>query len=168
VPKIKVAPENLEFEIDEDTDILSFLRSNDCYVKSSCGGHASCGDCVIKILTGDENLSKAPFEETKLLGNVFHITKERLSCQTKITGDVVIDISSHCKNADEERLLNKTRAMKKSIQLKKGAAGSTQKGDLSQEDDKKWYKHWEKDKEENMKKDFGGKKRPKRPDYKKK
>ena len=54
------------------------------YIKSSCGGVASCTDCRIKVIAGEDSLTTPPFEEVQLLGNVFHITKERLSCQAKI------------------------------------------------------------------------------------
>ena len=77
-------------------------------MKSSCGGHASCSDCVIKVRSGESNLTEPTFEEINLLGNVFHITKERLSCQTKVLGDVTIDVSGHDKMTDKEKIRQKT------------------------------------------------------------
>ena len=32
----------------------------------------SCTDCVIKISSGEDNLTSPPIEEINLLGNVFH------------------------------------------------------------------------------------------------
>lgn len=97
-------------DVDEKTDLLSALRSNDLYVKSSCGGHASCTDCVIKILNGADEVTTPTFEETQLLGNVFHLTKERLACQTFCHGDIEIDISKHDKVSDQVKLKNKTQS----------------------------------------------------------
>ena len=95
MPKVTVMPSGTSFEIDEKTPLLDGLRRNGYYVKSTCGGKATCSDCVIKIQMGQDNLSSQEFPELRLMGNVFHITKERLSCQTKISGDVVVDISNH-------------------------------------------------------------------------
>ena len=67
-----------------------------------------------------------------------------------------------------KKLLSKSRSMKKSTSLKKGTASSQKNKDSSNQQDQNWYKHWEKEKEEIIKKDQGGKSRPKRPDYKKK
>ena len=47
------------------------------------------------IVEGDDSVSEVSFEEKQLLGNVFHITKERLSCQTLIQGSLTVDISNH-------------------------------------------------------------------------
>lgn len=88
--------------------LLEVLKNNGHYIKSSCGGHASCSDCIVKIQSGEDQITEPTFEEINLLGNVFHITKERLSCQTKCFGDVTVDISMHNKMNDQEQLRQKT------------------------------------------------------------
>ncbi len=95
MPKLTIKPFGKTVEVSESESLLLELKKNGYNIKSSCGGCASCGDCIIEVISGDKNLTMQTFEETRLLGNVFHITKERLSCQTKITGDVTIDISNH-------------------------------------------------------------------------
>lgn len=169
MPKITIKPQNIELEISEKQDLLSFLREKDVYVKSSCGGHASCGDCVIKISSGDENLTTPTFDETKLIGNVFHITKERLACQTNVTGNVTIDLSGQSKDVDEKKLLNKTKNLKKNTVLKKSSQLEEKSSINLDQQEESWFKHWEKKEEETpaKKKDRGGFARPKRPDYKK-
>ncbi len=117
--KVTVLPAQKSFLVDEDTTLLSALQKAGFYVKSSCGGHATCSDCVIKIPTGVDQVTPPEFEEIKLLGNVFHITQERLSCQTKVLGNVTVDITAHDESADEQQLLNKTRQMKKTKLVKK-------------------------------------------------
>ena len=109
--KIMLKPSGQELEIDEDKSILEALKEKGIYIKSSCGGVASCTDCRVKILSGEDSLTTPPFEEVQLLGNVFHITKERLSCQTKICGDeiVIVDLSGHDKKKDSEALKNKMK-----------------------------------------------------------
>ena len=93
--KIVLLPDQITIEVEGKDSLLRELKAAGVAIKSSCGGHASCADCVIKIVRGEENLTPSPFEELRLLGNVFHLTRERLCCQTKAIGEVVIDISGH-------------------------------------------------------------------------
>ena len=106
--KVTLLPQEQVIEVSEDLSLLEALRNEGVYIKSSCGGVASCSDCMIKVCGGEDHINTPSFEELALLGNVFHITKERLSCQTRINGDVTIDISNHCKLSDQEKLRAKT------------------------------------------------------------
>ncbi len=174
--KVTLRPEGKTVEIEEGKNLLVALRESDVYVKSSCGGHATCTDCIIKIVSGEDNLTPPPFEELKLLGNVFHITKERLACQTMILGDVTIDISKHDKASDEARLKNKTSNFSKKKQAKPLVRKETDIGKIRQdkideqtkfESEQKqksetWKNHWEKEKGPiNEPKKLAGGKRPK-------
>ena len=47
-------------------------------------GKATCGLCRVKILAGEDALSPFNAAERKHLGNVYFITKTRLSCQAKV------------------------------------------------------------------------------------
>ena len=112
MPIIKVFPHNIEIEASEDKPLLEIFKEEGIFVKSSCGGFAKCCDCVIKIIEGKEHLNEPTFDETQLLGSVFHITRERLSCQTKITGPVSVDLSKHDPEHEE-------KARPKSIKIRK-------------------------------------------------
>ena len=176
--KVTLKPEGIVVEIEEGKNLLEALRASDVYIKSSCGGHATCTDCIIKIVSGEDYISPPPFEELKLLGNVFHITKERLACQTTITGDVTIDITKHDKATDEQRLKNKTSNFSK----KKVKTSLRKESDIQKiredrfaehtafeaeqkEKNDEWKGHWTKEKGEvdpsAMPKKLGGGKRPK-------
>jgi ferredoxin len=61
-------------------------------VDTACVGKGTCGLCRVKILAGAEHLNPYTDEERKHLGNVYHITKVRLSCRCRPTGDVTIEI----------------------------------------------------------------------------
>lgn len=172
--KVTLKPSGTVVEIEEGKNLLEALRAADTYIKSSCGGHATCTDCIIKIVSGEDNITPPPFEELKLLGNVFHITKERLACQTCITGNVTIDISKHDKATDEARLQNKTSNYSKKKQVRTLVRKETdiekiredkiaEQAQFEAEQRQKnevWKNHWEKDKDEAPKKLAGGK-RPK-------
>lgn len=173
--KVTLRPSGNVVEVEEGQNLLVALRDNDTYIKSSCGGHASCTDCVIKIVSGEDNITPPPFAELKLLGNVFHITKERLACQTMVTGDVTIDISKHDKATDEDKLKNKTSnfSKKKQFQTRVRKESDIEKIRTEREDERqlfereqkekseKWNKHWEKDKDAAAPKKLAGGKRPK-------
>jgi len=77
--KITILPLNKEIWIDEITDVRDALLQEGIKLRSICGGYA-------------QFISEIKFLEKGLLGNVFHITKERLSCQLYIKGDIIIEI----------------------------------------------------------------------------
>lgn len=168
--EIIVLPYDKKIEVDESETLLEALRNNDLYVKSSCGGHASCSDCIVKIVNGEDSISTPSFEELSLLGNVFHITKERLSCQTKITGPITIDITSHDKAKDQKTLKSKNKQFLKTKVRKKDEVetiltervAQKMEKDKAREDKKNsWEKHWEKGVDQASQKKLGGNKRPK-------
>jgi ferredoxin len=160
-------------EMDGETSILQALRDQNTYIKSSCGGNGSCSDCIIKIALGEDNVTEPTFDEMQLLGNVFHITKERLSCQTKLTGDVSIDISAHDKASDEEKLKQKTTNFQKSKPASPARVRKKEEVDemikervdkssaKRAEQEEGWQKHWEKEQDPMKPKRLGGGKRPK-------
>lgn len=172
--KCTLKPEGKVVEIEEGKNLLVALREQNVYIKSSCGGHATCTDCVIKIVSGEDYITPPPFEELKLLGNVFHITKERLACQTCLTGDVTIDISKHDLQKDEAKLKNKTSNFSKKklkTRIRKEddvkAIRSERAQERAQEDAEKlkntetWKNHWDKSQDANTPKKLAGGKRPK-------
>jgi ferredoxin len=171
--KLTLKPTGVVLDIEEGKNVLELLREKDIYIKSSCGGHATCNDCIIKIVSGEDNLSPSPFPELKLLGNVFHITKERMACQLSVTGDVTIDISKHDKESDERKTSSKKNIMKKVVPVRvrkeqevieiktDRAAFREQRSNTTEE----WQKHWEKTptkaSEKSKAKNLGGNKPPK-------
>src|SRR6478752_1340396 len=68
-------------------------------IETACVGKGTCGLCRVKILAGAEHLNPFTDEERKHLGNVYHLTKVRLSCRTKVSGDVTIEIVRKKKKA---------------------------------------------------------------------
>ncbi len=93
--KIFIEPINQTIEVEDGANLRESLISAGIEVLSPCGGVASCTRCVVIIKNGAENISEIKFEEKQLLGNVFHMTKERLSCQTTVSGNVHVDVTSH-------------------------------------------------------------------------
>lgn len=164
--KCTLWPSGEVIEVDGERSLFEQLKKSGKKIKSSCGGCATCGDCVIIIKSGELNLNPQPFEETRLLGNVFHITKERLSCQTKVTGDVTIDISAHEKNSSSSKTETKTVSkssqvlVRKREEIEKSVRINEEKAQEQKPDT--WYKHWEQGEvDPNAPKRLGGNKRVK-------
>jgi len=160
--KCTLWPSGEVIELNQTETLLTQLKAQGKKIKSSCGGCASCSDCVFIVKSGEENLTPQTFEELRLLGNVFHITKERLSCQTKVVGDVTIDISLHDKNTFTGK--NEKPVSKPNVILKKKEdIPVISQEDKSQEKNSPgWFKHWEKDQDnKDTVKKLGGNKRPK-------
>lgn len=70
-------------------------RRNGVPISTSCGGKASCGLCRVVIVEGEQHLSPLGPLERRHLGNVYFITKQRLSCQARLLADdadVTIDV----------------------------------------------------------------------------
>ena len=61
-------------------------------IDTACVGKGTCGLCRVKIVAGSEHLNAFTEEERKHLGNVYHITKVRLACRSKLTGDITIQV----------------------------------------------------------------------------
>ena len=172
--KVTLRPSGEIVEVEEGRNLLEALREKNIYIKSSCGGHATCSDCVLKVVSGEDYITPPPFSELKLLGNVFHITKERLACQTCLTGDITVDISKHDMATDEAKLKNKTSNFQKKKQhtkirkepdIKKirneRADERTQSETAQLVKAENWKNHWEKNQNSEAPKKLAGGKRPK-------
>lgn len=169
--KITLWPSGEILEVNSEENLLAQFKKAGKKIKSSCGGCASCGDCVVLVKSGESNLTPQTFEELRLLGNVFHITKERLSCQTKVIGDVTIDVSAHEKGKSKGKLEISNEPVSKSTQTILKKRDDLVKEEIESKEKTRenpsptWYRHWEKkDGDEEgapaKAKNLGGNKRP--------
>ena len=81
---MKIEIENLDLEIDA-TPALSLLNNflvQGAPVHTVCGGKALCGCCRIKIIAGQESMSKPNKFEQEKLGVALLNEGWRLSCQS--------------------------------------------------------------------------------------
>jgi uncharacterized 2Fe-2S/4Fe-4S cluster protein (DUF4445 family) len=63
-------------------------------IETACVGKGTCGLCRVKVLAGGEFLSPYTEEEEKHLGNLYHLTRVRLACRTRVSGgDVVVELA---------------------------------------------------------------------------
>lgn len=81
-----------EVEVVEGATLFEAGAKAQAGIDTSCVGKGTCGLCRVKVLAGAEHLTPFTDEERKHLGNVYHITKVRLSCRCKVSGDVTIEV----------------------------------------------------------------------------
>ena len=81
-----------ELEVPDGTTLFDAGAKLAAGIETSCVGKGTCGLCRVKIVSGAEHVSEYTDEERKHLGNVYHLTKVRLSCRTQVRGDVTIEV----------------------------------------------------------------------------
>ncbi|MHB1651964.1 MAG: ASKHA domain-containing protein [Desulfitobacteriaceae bacterium] len=97
---VKFMPENRMIEVEEGTSLLNAASKAGIYIKSGCGGKGSCGACKVVVLSGQP--------EVKGTGK---LTPEevaqgvRLSCQTFVIGDVVVDVPPESRLQEHQVLM---------------------------------------------------------------
>jgi ferredoxin, 2Fe-2S len=73
--------------------IFEVGRRHSVPIATSCVGQGTCGRCRVTVLGGEEFLSEFTQAEAKHLGNVYFLTKVRLSCQAIVQGgDVTVEV----------------------------------------------------------------------------
>lgn len=81
-----------EVEVPEGSTLFEAGAKLAAGIDTSCVGKGTCGLCRVKIISGAEHTGEYTDEERKHLGNVYHLTKVRLSCRTRVTGDVTFEV----------------------------------------------------------------------------
>jgi len=87
MPKVTFLPGGNSIEIDGTTTLREAAHLAEVSVHDRCGGMGACCNCIVTIMEGMGNLcEKSVVEEA-----VFYLAEnDRLSCQVRITGDVVV------------------------------------------------------------------------------
>ena len=92
--KIKFVNENKEIVVMDGTNLrLKAIESGVDIYKGitkllNCRGNGKCGNCMVDVVAGTENLSpRAPIEEQKLKQKP---KSYRLACQTLVNGNVAV------------------------------------------------------------------------------
>jgi ferredoxin len=85
-------PAGVRIDCVDGDSVFDVGRRAGLEISTACVGKATCGLCRVKILAGEDSLSPFNAAERKHLGNVYFITKTRLACQTRVSGDVVVEL----------------------------------------------------------------------------
>jgi ferredoxin len=83
-----------KIEVSVGTKLTQAAYAAGIQIQQTCGGTPSCTDCMIKVLNEQEggSLEEMQGPEKRLLGNVYHLTKERLACQAVIRNSLTIKV----------------------------------------------------------------------------
>jgi uncharacterized 2Fe-2S/4Fe-4S cluster protein (DUF4445 family) len=100
MPKVTFLPAGREAEVADGASLFEAGGGAQAGIETACVGKGTCGLCRVKVVSGAQFLSAYTDEELKHLGNVYHITKVRLSCRARVTGgDVVVELAARKKPA---------------------------------------------------------------------
>lgn len=97
MPKITWKNLNKTYETNSGTTILDAALDSQVPLEHACGGCCACTTCRVIVHKGAQNLSKPEEEELDLLERIQEYTPEirkniRLSCQSKVLGDIEIEM----------------------------------------------------------------------------
>lgn len=81
-------PRGRPFTARADETLLEAARRADQPLASSCGGHAVCGDCLVRVLRGAEHLTPPDAEELAWRARSGDRRPGRLACTTSTRGPV--------------------------------------------------------------------------------
>ena len=90
MPRVTIGETVVEVQVGES--LFEAGARTSAGIDTSCVGKGTCGLCRVRVLAGADQLNPYTDEERKHLGNVYHLTKVRLACRTKISGDVTIEV----------------------------------------------------------------------------
>ena len=67
MPTVTFQPAGVTVDVSEGTSLLEAAHSNGVTLRTTCGGKASCRDCRITVVSGDEALTPVSFAEKRVL-----------------------------------------------------------------------------------------------------
>jgi len=71
--------------------IYSLAEDEGFGLTGTCEGNGDCALCTIAIVSGTENISPMDEDEAAILKKLDRPAGCRLSCQSRVTGDIVVD-----------------------------------------------------------------------------
>jgi ferredoxin len=92
MPKLTIKEVNKTLDVDGETSILMAAYTNGIFWGMVCGGNAACGTCMVQVESGSECLEPRNKMEAMLAKFLMLKDDQRLGCQTKVKGDIVISV----------------------------------------------------------------------------
>ena len=78
-------------EVADGDSLLQAAPASEAPVHTLCNGIGACVQCKVRVAQGMANLTPPNTLERDRLGNIFHITQERLACQSRVHGDCEVE-----------------------------------------------------------------------------
>ena len=92
MPTVTFEPLGISVVASDGESVFAAAQRTGVPIPTACVGRASCGLCRVKIVSGEQHLSAMSADEKKHLGNTYFITRLRLSCQARVSGDVTVEL----------------------------------------------------------------------------
>ena len=93
MPKVTIKTDNKTIEVKEGYPLIDMCEDHDTSILFGCRDGA-CGACMIRVLEGEQFISKMQDNERDVLETMAATPNERLACQCKVSGgDIVIEVS---------------------------------------------------------------------------
>ena len=89
--RVRFLPEGREVECADGTTLFDAGAKAGVTIDTACVGKGTCGLCRVRIVAGAEALTPYTAEEERHLGNLYHLTRVRLACRTRVAGEVTIE-----------------------------------------------------------------------------
>lgn len=100
--KLRIVPQNVEFDITPNKSVLQICLENGIEIKSICKGVPSCAECRVRVTEGERNVLPPSKAELNLIGSTYYLDSRRLSCQLKCFGDVTVDVTEQNEKAEQQ------------------------------------------------------------------
>ena len=90
---ITFEPQGIQVQIEDGETILRAALDNEVDLEHACGGFCACTTCHVIIKSGDDDISEMEEDEEDKLDGCEGVTlHSRLGCQSRVHGDLVIQI----------------------------------------------------------------------------
>ena len=89
--RVREASSGRSIEVRAGTLLIDALREAGVDVPQQCGGFAICSWCKVRVIEGEDNLSRIGPEEERLFEWGKLSPGERASCQAEVYGEVVVE-----------------------------------------------------------------------------
>ena len=91
--KVTFLPMGVAFDALEGESVLDVALNNGVPIQHACGGFCACATCQVNVREGASCLSSMDGEENERLDMAEERKPEsRLACQSKISGDIVVEV----------------------------------------------------------------------------
>lgn len=92
MPKVTITTDKKTIDVVDGYAMIDMCEDHDTSILFGCRDGA-CGACMVRVLSGAQNLSPMKDDEKDFLETMAAEPNERLACQCKVFGDVTLEVS---------------------------------------------------------------------------
>jgi ferredoxin len=92
MPKVTITTDKKTFDVADNYALIDMCEQFDTSILFGCRDGA-CGACMVRVISGAENLSPMKDDEKDFLETMAAQPNERLACQCRVKGDVTLEVS---------------------------------------------------------------------------